>query len=58
MEDDKILSPGEAAAMLGIDPKTLSRWAKTNVIEHITLPKGHRRYRLSVINKILNNTNN
>lgn len=51
-----LLWPDEAAAMLRIDPKTLTRWAKSGVIPpsaFIRLPSGHRRYRRAAIEAIL-----
>jgi predicted site-specific integrase-resolvase len=58
MENDRLLQPREAAEMLGVDPKTLSRWAnlpkghRSHVPSQKTLG-GHHRYRESVIRKIL-----
>jgi excisionase family DNA binding protein len=54
MENDEMLKPGDAAKMLGVDPKTLTRWANTGRIPAVTLPGGHRRYRRSVVEAILN----
>jgi excisionase family DNA binding protein len=51
--DDKLLHPGEVARKLGVDPKTLSRWAKAGKIPSIRTLGGHRRYRESVVNAIL-----
>jgi excisionase family DNA binding protein len=57
MTNDRLLQPGEAASLLGVDRKTLIRWHNAGKIPaHRTLG-GHRRFRLSVINKILNNHN-
>jgi excisionase family DNA binding protein len=41
---DKFLTPGEVAKILRVDPKTVSRWAAKNKIEHITTPGGHHRF--------------
>jgi excisionase family DNA binding protein len=57
MANDRLLQPGEAAQLLGVDRRTLIRWHNAGKIPaHRTLG-GHRRFRLSVINKILNNHN-
>lgn len=55
MENDKLLSPGEAARLLGVNPKTLSRWASDGKIRSTRTLGGHRRFRESVILAILNN---
>jgi excisionase family DNA binding protein len=49
MGDDKDHSPeylraGEAAALLNVSPKTVSRWAKEGKIPHIRTLGGHRRF--------------
>jgi excisionase family DNA binding protein len=54
MENDKLLPPREVARLLGVDPKTVSRWAMTGKIPSLRTPGGHRRYRKSVIDAILN----
>jgi excisionase family DNA binding protein len=54
MENDKLLPPREVARLLGVDPKTVSRWAETGKIPSIKTPGGHRRYRKSVVDAILN----
>lgn len=43
--------------MLGVDPKTLQRWAKAKKIPSVRTLGGHRRYWTSDIEKILNNDN-
>jgi excisionase family DNA binding protein len=39
-----LLKPGEVAFMFGVDPKTVTRWAKEGKIPSIRTPGGHRRY--------------
>lgn len=49
-----LLLPREAAAMLRIDPKTLSRWARDGkAVGEVKLPSGQRRYREADIRAIL-----
>lgn len=55
MANDDVITPGEAAKMLGVDPKTLTRWANTKKIPSFRLPGGHRRYRVADIEAIRNN---
>lgn len=60
MANDEVITPGEAAKMLGVDPKTLTRWANKpkghpQYMPSFRLPGGHRRYRLRDIEAITNN---
>lgn len=43
-DDGAYLRPGEAATLLKVHPKTLTRMAERNDVQSITLPSGHRRY--------------
>lgn len=54
MENDKLLPPREVAELLGVDPKTVSRWARLGKIPSVRTPGGHRRFRKSVIDSIIN----
>jgi excisionase family DNA binding protein len=51
---DELLPPGEVAKMLGVDPKTLARWAKDGKIPSQRTLGGHRRFRRSVVDAIIN----
>jgi excisionase family DNA binding protein len=50
---DRLLKPGEVAELAGVDPKTVTRWARTGTLPHTTTLGGHRRYRESVVRKAL-----
>lgn len=39
-----LLTPAEVAAMLRVDPKTVTRWARSGKLSSIRTPGGHRRY--------------
>lgn len=52
-DPDPLLTPGEVAAMFRVDPKTVSRWAADGRIDSIRTPGGHRRFRASVVNALL-----
>jgi len=52
-EQDRLMHPGEVAALAGVDPKTVTRWARTGVLPHTTTLGGHRRYRESVVRELL-----
>ena len=38
------ITTGEAAALLGVSPKTVARWANQGKLPHITTLGGHRRF--------------
>jgi excisionase family DNA binding protein len=42
--EDRMLTPGEVAALFRVDPRTVTRWAKTGKLHAIRTPGGHRRY--------------
>ena len=46
---DDLLRPREAAARLGVHPKTLSRWESLGHLPCVRTPGGHRRFRRSDI---------
>lgn len=48
-----LLTPGEVARLFRVDPKTVSRWAKTGKITAIRTLGGHRRYRRSEVQALL-----
>lgn len=47
--DDRLLTPGEVAALFRVDPKTVTRWAAAGKIGSIRTPGGHRRFRESEV---------
>ena len=46
-DEAELLTPGAVAAVLFVDPKTVTRWARAGKIDSIRTPGGHRRYRRS-----------
>jgi excisionase family DNA binding protein len=50
---DRLLTPGEVAALFRVDPKTVTRWAASGRISSIRTPGGHRRYREVEIRALL-----
>lgn len=40
----KLLTPGEVARILRVDPKTVTRWASQGKIRSARTPGGHRRF--------------
>jgi len=52
--DNRLLTPAEVAAMLRVDPKTVTRWARGGKLSSIRTPGGHRRYSESEVRGFLN----
>lgn len=50
---DRMLTPGEVAALFRVDPKTVTRWAAVGRIGSIRTPGGHRRFRESEVRALL-----
>jgi excisionase family DNA binding protein len=50
---ERLLTPGEVAALFRVDPKTVTRWAASGRITSIRTPGGHRRFRESEVNRLL-----
>jgi excisionase family DNA binding protein len=44
-ETEALLTPAEVASMFRVDPKTVTRWAKSGKLTSIRTLGGHRRYR-------------
>ncbi len=50
---ERLLTPGEVAALFRVDPKTVTRWAASGRISSIRTPGGHRRFRESEVRALL-----
>jgi len=48
-----LLTPSEVAAIFRVDPKTVTRWAKSGKLTAIRTLGGHRRYRQSEVDALL-----
>lgn len=44
LDRDKPFTSGELAELFGVNPKTVTRWAAANKIEHFKTLGGHRRF--------------
>ena len=53
---ERLLTPGEVAALFRVDPKTVTRWAASGRISSIRTPGGHRRFRESEVHALLRGT--
>lgn len=52
-EPHTLLTPAEVAAMFRVDPKTITRWAKTGQLTAVRTLGGHRRYRHGEVTRLL-----
>jgi excisionase family DNA binding protein len=52
-QNEELLTPSEVAAMFRVNPKTVTRWARSGKISAIRTLGGHRRFRASEIRKFL-----
>lgn len=48
-----LLTPREVAGLLRVDPKTVTRWARSGKLASIRTPGGHRRYSESEVRAFL-----
>jgi excisionase family DNA binding protein len=52
-DTDPLLTPAEVATMFRVDPKTVTRWAKSGKLTSIRTLGGHRRYREIEVRELL-----
>jgi excisionase family DNA binding protein len=52
-EQEVLLTPAEVASLFRVDPKTVTRWAKSGKLTSIRTLGGHRRYRESEVKALL-----
>lgn len=52
-DDEELLTPAEVAALFRVDPKTVTRWARAGKLDPVRTLGGHRRYRKSQIEALL-----
>jgi transposase len=51
--DEPLLRPREVAALFGVRPATIARWARMGRLQPLLTPGGHRRYRASDVRELL-----
>jgi excisionase family DNA binding protein len=51
--NENLLTPGEVARLLRVDPKTVNRWAKDGRLHRVRTPGGQSRFRESEIRELL-----
>lgn len=54
---DSLLTPAEVAALFRVNPKTVTRWARSGKITAIRTLGGHRRFRATEIQRCLDQFN-
>jgi excisionase family DNA binding protein len=52
--DDRLMKPGEVAALFRVDSKTVTRWAAAGRLPSIKTPGGQRRFARAVVLALLN----
>jgi len=52
-DSEALLTPAEVASLFRVDPKTVTRWAKSGKLSAIRTLGGHRRYRESEVRALL-----
>lgn len=53
-DDSDLLTPSEVARLFKVDPKTVTRWAKSGKLTSFRTPGGHRRFRASEVEALIN----
>ena len=52
-DHEVLLTPAEVASLFRVDPKTVTRWAKSGKLTSIRTVGGHRRYKESEVKALL-----
>ena len=52
-DQEILLTPAEVASLFRVDPKTVTRWAKSGKLTSIRTLGGHRRYKESEVKALL-----
>ena len=52
-DHEVLLTPAEVASLFRVDPKTVTRWARSGKLTSIRTLGGHRRYKESEVKALL-----
>ena len=52
-DHEVLLTPAEVASLFRVDPKTVTRWAKSGKLTSIRTLGGHRRFKESEVKALL-----
>ncbi len=55
---EALLTPSEVAALFRVNPKTVTRWARSGKLNAIRTLGGHRRFKASEIRRCLEEASN
>jgi excisionase family DNA binding protein len=55
---EALLTPSEVAALFRVNPKTVTRWARSGKLNAIRTLGGHRRFKASEIRRVLEEASN
>lgn len=53
-ENEELLTPSEVAKKFRVDPKTVTRWAKAGKLTSFRTLGGHRRFKASEVEALIN----
>jgi excisionase family DNA binding protein len=53
MTENELLTPSEVAELFRVNPKTVTRWARSGKVSAVRTLGGHRRFRASEIHRLL-----
>ncbi|BDH55648.1 hypothetical protein MTP03_05870 [Tsukamurella sp. PLM1] len=53
-QPERLMTPGQVAALFNVNPKTVTRWAGAGLLGSVRTPGGHRRFRASEVFALLN----
>ena len=53
-DSDNLLTPSEVARRFKVDPKTVTRWAKAGQLSSFRTLGGHRRFKASEVEALIN----
>lgn len=48
-DEERLMTPAEVAKLFHVDPKTVTRWAKSGKLSAVRTLGGHRRFRASEV---------
>jgi excisionase family DNA binding protein len=57
-DQEVLLTPSEVASLFRVDPKTVTRWAKSGKLTSIRTLGGHRRFKESEVKALLSGSIN
>jgi excisionase family DNA binding protein len=56
-EAEHLLTPSQVGQLMGVEGRTVTRWAREGRVAAITTPGGHHRFRRSDVDDLINERN-